>query len=81
MLTPKFQRESGGWENYRTFWSGKTNGQVLEVQPDPKNLTVTYYVKFDNFGDGSSPTVLDLTYQNGTYLIDGEHSPGFVPAD
>ncbi|RYU08824.1 serine/threonine-protein kinase [Nocardioides iriomotensis] len=81
MLTPKFQRESGGWENYRAFWSGKTNGQVLEVQPDPENLTVTYYVKFDNFGDGSSPTVLDLAYENGTYLIDGEHSPGFEPAD
>jgi hypothetical protein len=80
MLTPKFQRESGGWETYRDFWSGKTNGQVLRVQPDPENLTVTYWVRFDNFGDGSRPTVLDLTFDDGTYRIDGERTEGFVPA-
>jgi serine/threonine protein kinase len=80
MLTPKFQRESGGWQTYRAFWSGKTNGQVLRVEPDPENLTVTYWVKFDNFGDGSRPTVLDLTFDDGTYRIDGERTEGFVPA-
>ena len=74
MLTPKFQRESGGWPKYRDFWAGKTNGQVLRVQPDPENLTVTYWVKFDNFGDGSRPTVLDLTFDDGTYYIDGERT-------
>jgi hypothetical protein len=80
MLTRKFQRESGGWETYRAFWSGKTNGQVLRVEPDPENLTVTYWVTFDNFGDGSRPTVLDLTFDDGTYRIDGERTEGFVPA-
>jgi serine/threonine protein kinase len=80
MLTPKFQRESGGWPTYRDFWAGKTNGQVLRVQPDPEKLTVTYWVKFDNFGDGSRPTVLDLEFDNGTYRIDGERTEGFVPA-
>ena len=80
MLTPKFQRESGGWPTYRDFWAGKTNGQVLRVQPDPENLSVTYWVKFDDFGDGSRPTVLDLEFDDGTYRIDGERTEGFVPA-
>jgi serine/threonine protein kinase len=80
MLTPKFQRESGGWPTYRDFWAGKTNGQVLRVQPDPENLSVTYWVRFDNFGDGSRPTVLDLEFEDGTYRIDGERTEGFVPA-
>ena len=80
MLTPKFQRESGGWPKYRDFWAGKTNGQVLRVQPDPENLSVTYWVKFDDFGDGSRPTVLDLEFDDGTYRIDGERTEGFVPA-
>jgi hypothetical protein len=46
----------------------------------PENLSVTYWVKFDDFGDGSRPTVLDLEFDDGTYRIDGERTEGFVPA-
>ena len=35
---------------------------------------------FDNFNNGPGPTVLDLTYSDGKYLIDGERTHGFKPA-
>jgi hypothetical protein len=80
MLTPKFQRESGGLDHYREFWDGATDGRVLSITADPDNLTVSYQVRFDHFDNGPGPTVLDLTFDNGHYRIDGEHSKGFVPA-
>jgi hypothetical protein len=80
MLTPKFQRESGGLENYRDFWSGVGNGEVLEVTADPQSLVVSYRVRFDNFGTGQRPTVLSLAYDGSGYRIDGEQTEGFVPA-
>jgi eukaryotic-like serine/threonine-protein kinase len=80
MLTPKFQRESGGLNTYREFWGGVGNGEVLEVGADPENLVVNYRVRFDNFGTGERPTVLQLVYDDGRYLINGESTEGFVPA-
>ena len=80
MLTPKFQRESGGLANYRDFWSGVGNGEVLEVSADPQSLVVSYRVRFDNFGTGQRPTVLSLAYDGSGYRIDGEQTEGFVPA-
>ncbi|MGY2873555.1 eukaryotic-like serine/threonine-protein kinase [Marmoricola sp. URHA0025 HA25] len=81
MLTPKFQRESGGIERYRSFWDSATNGRVLSISADPATLTVSYQVRFDDFHNGPGPTVLDLAFADGRYLIDGEHSKGFVPED
>jgi len=81
MLTPKFQRESGGLERYRTFWDRATNGRVLGITADPAALTVRYQVHFDDFRNGPGPTVLQLKYTGGHYLIDGEHTKGFVPVD
>ena len=81
MLTPKFQRESGGLDTYREFWDDATDGRVLSITADPGNLTVSYQVRFDHFDNGPGPTVLDLRFDNGRYLINGEHSKGFVPAD
>lgn len=80
LLTPKFQRESGGLAAYRKFWGRATNGRVLSITADPSNLTVSYQVHFDNFPNGPGPTVLDLKFERGRYLIDGERSRGFVPA-
>jgi hypothetical protein len=79
MLSPKFQRESGGFDAYRRFWSGVGPGRVLAISADPQNMVVTYRVRFENFGTGRRPTVLDLVYDHGRYLIDGEHDDGFVP--
>ncbi len=81
MLTPKFQQESGGFTKYRQFWDAATNGRVLSISTNPENLSVSYQVRFDNFDNGPGPTVLDLTYEDGTYRIDGERSEGFQPAD
>lgn len=80
MLTPKFQRESGGFDRYRSFWDNATNGQVLDITADPKTMSVSYHVHFDNFDNGPGPTVLDLKFVDGHYLIDGEHTAGFHPA-
>jgi eukaryotic-like serine/threonine-protein kinase len=80
MLTPKFQRESGGLDTYRDFWSGVGQSHLLAVAADPGALAVSYRVRFDNFGTGRRPTVLDLRFDGNRYLIDGERTEGFVPA-
>jgi hypothetical protein len=80
MLTAKFQRESGGLTRYRSFWDSATDGRVLAISADPRTLTVSYRVHFDHFHNGPGPTVLDLTFDHGRYLIDGERTKGFVPA-
>jgi hypothetical protein len=77
MLTPKFQRVSGGLDHYREFWDDATNGRVLSISADPATLTVSYQVHFDDFHNGPGPTVLDLAFDDGHYLIDGEHDQGF----
>jgi hypothetical protein len=77
MLTPGFQRESGGRATYRSFWSPAQNGRVESITADPSNLTVSYRPHFDNWRNGSGQTVLDLAFDKGTYRIAGEHSKGF----
>jgi serine/threonine protein kinase len=81
MLTPKFQVQSGGIGTYRRFWDRATNGRVLSISANPDDLSVSYQVRFDNFDNGPGPTVLDLKFDRGRYLIDGERTQGFVPAD
>jgi eukaryotic-like serine/threonine-protein kinase len=76
MLTPKFQRESGGIAKYRKFWSGVGQGHVRDITADPHTLVVSYRVRFDNFGSGKRPTVLKLVYRDGRYFIDGESTQG-----
>ena len=80
MLTAKFQRESGGLDRYRSFWDSATNGQVRSISADPSSLSVRYQVHFDDWDNGPGPTVLDLVYADGHYLIDGERTQGFRPA-
>ncbi len=81
MLTPKFQRDNTrGLSSYREFWSDARNGRVVSISADPRNLAVSYQVRFDNFRNGPGPTVLDLVYERGRYLIDAERTKGVVPA-
>lgn len=79
MLTPKFQRESGGLARYRDFWDDATDGRVLSISANPDNLSVSYHVTFENFDNGPGPTVLDLAFEDGRYRIDGERTEGFTP--
>ena len=79
MLTPKFQRESGGLAAYRKFWDGVGNARILALSANPEDLVVSYRVRFDNFGtgrrpDGPRPEVRrrPLPHRRGTH-------EGFVP--
>jgi hypothetical protein len=74
MLTPRYQQESGGLATYRRFWRGVGTGHVLAVSADPRSLLVSYRARFDNFGTGRRTTVLQLVFDRGHYLIDGERS-------
>ena len=74
MLTPKFQRQSGGLDTYRDFWRGVGDGRILAISADPRTLVVSYRVRFENFGTGRRPTVLDLVFDGERYLIDGERT-------
>ncbi len=80
MLSPKFQQESGGIDTYREYWDSATDGRVLSISANPDNLTVSYQVRFANHENGPGPTVLDLVFVDGRYLIDGERTQGFQPA-
>jgi hypothetical protein len=80
MLTPKFQRESGGFATYEDFWSGVGEPEILDVAADPDALVVSYRVRFENFGTGERPTVLRLVHDDGRYRIHGELTQGFEPA-
>ena len=35
MLTPGFQKESGGLAKYRRFWDSATDGRVLSISANP----------------------------------------------
>ena len=51
---------------------GVGTGHVLAVSADPRSLLVSYRARFDNFGTGRRTTVLQLVFDRGRYLIDGE---------
>ncbi len=76
MLTPGFQKASGGLDTYRRFWDNATDGRVLDISANPENLSVSYQVHFDNFKNGPGPTVLDLTFEDGHYKIARERTKG-----
>ena len=73
MLTPKYQKKSGGFEGYNDFWSKVSNIDVASVEGDPKKKTVTYTYSYDFRGDDrrTETVVLKLKEKDGTYLIDG----------
>jgi serine/threonine protein kinase len=74
MLTPEFQQESHGLEGYESFWGDVRSAKILSVSADPKTLEVSYRYRYVKPG---GPTVddvtLQLSYQDGRYLIAGEH--------
>ncbi|HET6938925.1 MAG TPA: serine/threonine-protein kinase [Nocardioides sp.] len=73
MLTPEFQRQSGGLRGYESFWDGVNNAKIESISADPDALQVSYRYRYNRRG---GPTVDDVTlqlvYQDGQYLIDGE---------
>jgi len=75
MLTPSFQQASGGLSGYRGFWDTIRSAEVLSFSgTNPDDLTVGYAVEYTR-QDGSrarDDVSLQLVYQDGKYLIDGE---------
>ena len=74
MLTPAFQRESGGFGGYSGYWGTISSADLVEVQADPENLVVDYVVAYVR-EDGSEVTDdvrLQLEYRDGKYFIADE---------
>ncbi|WP_432479744.1 serine/threonine-protein kinase [Nocardioides sp. GXQ0305] len=74
MLTPAFQRASGGLEGYSGYWSTIATAEPVEVSADPDSLVVEYTVAYTR-QDGSEATddvVLQLQFEDGQYLIADE---------
>ena len=71
MLTPEFQAASGGVEGYESFWGNVSNVDLVEVEADADNLTVSYFYTFNFRGEGrqEDDVLLRLEYQDGRYLI------------
>ncbi|MCW2844861.1 MAG: serine/threonine protein kinase [Nocardioides sp.] len=75
MLTPSFQRQSGGISGYSGFWGTIQTADVLSFgRTDPDALTVSYRVEYTrtNGSKVQDDVTLQLEYKDGTYLIDGE---------
>ncbi|WP_139980668.1 serine/threonine-protein kinase [Nocardioides litoris] len=75
LLTPDFQRASGGFAGYRDgFWGSVTDVRVQSVTADPEALTVTYTYSYDlENGDSRTETVsLQLADEDGRLLIAGD---------
>ncbi len=75
MLTPRFQRASGGLFGYDGYWSTIRTADLRSFTgTDPDALTIGYVVDYTR-KNGSSTTdrvSLQLVYRHGRYLIDGE---------
>ena len=75
MLTPSFQDASGGYGQYQGFWKTIESAQLTSVEADPQTLQVHYsvdYVEKKHHETSSDDVTLQLVYQDGNYLIDGE---------
>jgi len=73
-LTPEFQAQSGGFGQYKRFWSDFKSADVLSAEADPQTLTISYRVEYLH-QDGSRTTddvTLQLEGTDGDYLIAGE---------
>jgi len=74
MLTPGFQRASGGLETYAGYWQTIASADPVEVSADPESLVVEYVVAYVR-EDGSEVTdevQLQLEFRDGDYLIASE---------
>ena len=74
MLTPAFQEQSGGIEGYEGFWGEVRSAKVLSVEADPEANEVSYTYRYVRppGGPREDSVTLRLTFEDGTYLIDGE---------
>jgi serine/threonine protein kinase len=73
MLTPEFQRQSGGLRGYESFWGDVHNAKIESISADPDSLQVTYRYRYNRPGGPTTDDVtLQLVHQDGQYLIAAE---------
>ena len=74
MLTPEFQRASGGYGQYKGFWGTVESASVVAIEGDPDALTVTYTVEYTmNEGETRQDDVtLQLEQSGDGFLIADE---------
>jgi serine/threonine protein kinase len=74
-LTPDFQAASGGFGQYKKFWSGYQSADIVgNTQADPETMTVSYTVEYLHT-DGTKSrdqVTLHLEGADGDFLIGGE---------
>jgi eukaryotic-like serine/threonine-protein kinase len=73
-LTPEFQEQSGGIDDYKGFWSTVQSAELQSVEADPDSMTVNYTVRYSKT-NGSVTTEdvsLGLVQQGDRYLIASE---------
>jgi serine/threonine protein kinase len=74
LLTPEFQKASGGKKAYEAFWADYTGAQVGAIDADPETLVVSYtvtYSKADGGGYTDTPR-LQLEESGRSFKIAGE---------
>jgi hypothetical protein len=74
MLTPSFQKASGGFGHYQQFWRAYSTATPQQISADPASMSVSYgvdYVKTDG-STSSDQVTLRLVKEGSSYLIDGE---------
>ena len=74
MLTPDFQKASGGFGKYKKFWDSVDGANVTDIGADPQSGTVQYSVSYSREeGDGFDDDVeLRLQDEGESFLIAGE---------
>ncbi len=76
MLTPEFQRASGGLEGYLGFWDEVDAASPSSVTADPDTLEVDYQVAYTMANEGGprppESVSLRLVYRDGGYKIAAE---------
>ncbi len=73
-LTPDFQRQSGGFDSYKGFWTQFESATPGDISADPDQLVVSYGVTY-KLKDGSTKSdsvTLQLTQDGDSLLIAGE---------
>jgi eukaryotic-like serine/threonine-protein kinase len=75
MLTPDFQRASGGFGQYRKYWDQWSSAVPANIEADGEDLTVSYTITYDR-EDGESQTddvTLELIEGDDGFLVNAEH--------
>lgn len=73
-LTPEFQKDSGGYGQYKKFWGGFQSADLISDQADPDSGQISYTVEYLHQDGSKSRDDVTLTLEgtDGDFLISGE---------